>query len=123
MLLKPSRHTFTDMMDKIPTTVSYDGGDTGFLNAYYPNWYNGNNTTGGENTTPNQRRLAFGYNAQRFLYDCTYKKQPRYWDVAVASTQIAQPAPRPKHPNLPPKPNARNKPPAPHQQHQHRTSA
>jgi len=86
MVIAPSRHTFRDMMDRIHTTVSYDGGDTGFLNAYYPNWYSGDGegkdeVEGGDDTL--RRRLAFGYNAQRFMYDCTYAKQPKYWDVGV----------------------------------------
>jgi len=86
MVIAPARQTFRDMMDRIRTTVSYDGGDTGFLNAYYPNWYSGQGEgEGGVGGTDDssRRRLAFGYNAQRFMYDCTYAKQPKYWDVGV----------------------------------------
>jgi len=87
MVIAPARQTFCDMMDRIRTTVSYDGGDTGFLNAYYPNWYSGQGEGEGEGEggadDSSRRRLAFGYNAQRFMYDCTYAKQPKYWDVGV----------------------------------------
>lgn len=76
MLIAPSKETFHDMMEKVEakSLVSYDGGDTGFLNAYFPDWYR---------SMPSYSRLSFAYNAQRFMYDCTYKKQPKYWDVGI----------------------------------------
>ncbi|CDF40752.1 Glycosyl transferase, family GT8 [Chondrus crispus] len=36
MLLTPDRALFTDMHRVLPTTPSYDGGDQGFLNEYFP---------------------------------------------------------------------------------------
>lgn len=48
---------------------SYDGGDTGFLNAAFPDWY----------AWPSQHRLPFAYNAQRTLHWFTHAKQPGYW--------------------------------------------
>jgi glycogenin glucosyltransferase len=56
---------------------SYDGGDTGFLNAYFPGWYG----------LPPAHRLPFAYNAQRTLHWLTYDKQPGYWE-AVGQPKI-----------------------------------
>ena len=92
MVLRPSKTVFDDMMNRIPTETSnsnsnqqlgqcksYDGGDTGFLNAYYPTWYN---------SMPPYSRLSFGYNAQRFMHHCTFEKQPKYWNEAIADLSI-----------------------------------
>lgn len=76
MLIRPSPDIFDDMMRKSKELITYDGGDTGFLNAYFSNWYT---------EMPPQSRLGFGYNAQRFMYNCTYAKQPKYWDVGIGS--------------------------------------
>jgi hypothetical protein len=32
--------TFELLLSKISTTPTYDGGDTGFLNAVFNDWYN-----------------------------------------------------------------------------------
>ena len=39
LLIKPSMDTYNDMMTKTESVISYDGGDTGFLNTYFPNWF------------------------------------------------------------------------------------
>lgn len=70
VLIKPNTAVLTDMLNKANEIVSYDGGDTGFLNAYYPNWF----------TSSPEHRLPFGYNAQRTLYWATYEKNPGYWE-------------------------------------------
>jgi hypothetical protein len=44
---------------------------TGFLNAYFPRWFQG----------PPQARLPFAYNAQRTLFWMTHEKTPGYWDA------------------------------------------
>ena len=41
LVLRPSRVVFADMMEKISTLPSYDGGDQGFLNSYFPDWFHG----------------------------------------------------------------------------------
>jgi glycogenin glucosyltransferase len=74
MVVRPSHSVFDNMIAQVSLLTSYDGGDTGFLNAYFSEWYTG---------MPSTARLAFGYNAQRFLYHCTHEKQPNYWDMAV----------------------------------------
>lgn len=75
LVIRPSERVFADMMEQRGKLGTYDGGDTGFLNAYFSDWYK---------HMPPISRLSFGYNAQRFLYKSTYEKQPNYWDVAVA---------------------------------------
>ena len=75
MVLRPSQTVFDNMMGQRRLLTTYDGGDTGFLNAYFPEWYT---------QMPPMARLSFGYNAQRLLYSTTYEKQPNYWDLGVA---------------------------------------
>ena len=79
MVLRPSTEILNDILSKANdgTITSYDGGDTGLLNAYYPDWFK---------TMPSSARLPFGYNAQRFLYNCTYAKRPQYWDEGVVGS-------------------------------------
>ena len=57
------------MISKITELKSYDGGDTGFLNAYFPNWYK----------SDQEQRLPFTYNAQRILHWFTIKRTDGYW--------------------------------------------
>jgi glycogenin glucosyltransferase len=75
LVIRPSQAVYDNMMQQRSLLTTYDGGDTGFLNAYFSNWYT---------DMPPFARLKFGYNAQRFLYHCTYEKQPNYWDLSVA---------------------------------------
>ena len=70
LVLKPDQAIFDDICRKLPDLKSYDDGDTGVLNAYFPDWYRGCAAS----------RLSFGYNMQRTLYWFTYKKRPGYWD-------------------------------------------
>ena len=58
------------MMTKVATFPSYDGGDTGFLNAYFPDWYS---------KMDSLSRLPYGFNAQRILYWFTIKRTDGYW--------------------------------------------
>lgn len=76
MVIRPSQEAFDNMMDQRSLLTNYDGSDTGFLNAYFSEWFT--------EMAP-LARLPFHYNAQRALYDMTYKKGHRnYWDLAVA---------------------------------------
>jgi len=70
LYLRPSVETFQALCAALHTLPSYDGGDTGFLNAFYPDWYQG----------PSADRLPFGFNMQRTLYWFTYSVRPGYWD-------------------------------------------
>ena len=76
MVIRPSQSTFDNMMGQRSLLANYDGSDTGFLNGYFPEWYT--------EMAP-LARLPFTYNAQRALYDTTYKQgHSCYWDVAIA---------------------------------------
>jgi len=70
IVLSPSRHTFNQLLEALPRLSSYDGGDTGFLNAFYPDWY----------TWPSEHRLPFQYNALRTMYWFT-RANPGYWET------------------------------------------
>ena len=80
MVLRPSAQVLSDILAKADegAITSYDGGDTGLLNDYYPDWLTG---------MPPSARLPFGYNAQRFLYNCTHDKRPQYWDEGVVGSR------------------------------------
>lgn len=71
LVLQPSAEVFQDMLSKTETLASYDGGDTGFLNAYFNDWYQ----------RPASSRLSFGYNAQRTLYWFTHATRSGYWEA------------------------------------------
>ena len=57
MVLTPSQIVFDDMVIQLSELGSYDGGDQGFLNSYYADWYTG----------PADRRLPFAYNVPWLL--------------------------------------------------------
>ncbi|CAE7313747.1 gyg-1 [Symbiodinium natans] len=69
IVLEPSRDVFEEMKDKIAVLPSHDGGDTGFLNAFFPDWYR----------WPHEQRLPFQYNALRTMYWFT-RANPGYWE-------------------------------------------
>jgi len=81
IVLRPSKKVFEKMMLSLPNSklegatplTSYDGGDTGFLNAFYSDWI----------FSSDYIRLPFGCNAQRFMHHCTYEKQPKYWNQGI----------------------------------------
>jgi alpha-N-acetylglucosamine transferase len=58
MVLEPSAALFGRMMDMLFTHDSYDGGDQGFLNNFFSDWYGG----------PAEHRLPAGYNLHQFIY-------------------------------------------------------
>ncbi|MCA9075170.1 MAG: glycosyltransferase family 8 protein [Planctomycetaceae bacterium] len=57
MVLTPSQAVFEDMLTQLSELGSYDGGDQGFLNSYFSDWYTG----------PGERRLPFSYNVPWLL--------------------------------------------------------
>lgn len=77
LVIRPNADIFNSMLEKVHILPSYDGGDTGFLNAFFPNWYLGDCNT----------RLTFGYNAQRTMYWFTHSKRPGYWN-SIQSLKI-----------------------------------
>ncbi|CAB9496439.1 Glycogenin-1 [Seminavis robusta] len=76
MVIRPNSETFDNMMAQKSLLTNYANNDTGFLNAYYSEWFT--------QMAP-LARLPFTYNAQRALYDMTYPQGHfNYWDIAVA---------------------------------------
>lgn len=51
-MVRPSREVFADMLSRVATLPSYDGGDQGFLNAYFADWF----------AAPAAQRLPFAFN-------------------------------------------------------------
>jgi lipopolysaccharide biosynthesis glycosyltransferase len=58
MVLEPSRDTFAKMMKKLAEDGTYDGGDQGFLNTFFTDWY----------AMGVEHRLPVGYNMAAFIY-------------------------------------------------------
>lgn len=58
MVIEPNAELFANLMEKLSTSESYDGGDQGFLNTYYSDWYK----------WPVEHRLPAGYNMHQFIY-------------------------------------------------------
>ncbi|KAF0701185.1 Aste57867_8336 [Aphanomyces stellatus] len=85
LLVQPSAALFRDLMDQIALLPSYDGGDTGYLNAFFPDWF----------TSDSRARLPFAYNAQRTMHWLTHDTKPGYWD-AVGRVKILHCSSSPK---------------------------
>ncbi|MFO0591616.1 MAG: glycosyltransferase family 8 protein [Polyangiaceae bacterium] len=58
MVLEPSAETFGRMLEALHGAESYDGGDQGFLNTFFGNWY----------AMPVEHRLPVGYNLFHFIF-------------------------------------------------------
>jgi glycogenin len=58
MVLEPSREKLARMLRELAQAPSYDGGDQGFLNGFFGDWYSG----------PGDRRLPTWYNLPSFIY-------------------------------------------------------
>eukprot|EP00927_Polykrikos_kofoidii_P052152 TRINITY_DN45937_c0_g1_i1.p1 TRINITY_DN45937_c0_g1~~TRINITY_DN45937_c0_g1_i1.p1 ORF type:complete len:294 (+),score=59.55 TRINITY_DN45937_c0_g1_i1:105-986(+) len=69
IVLEPSIDVFEKMMRQVPTMHSHDGGDTGFLNSFFSDWYE----------WPPAHRLPFRFNALRTMYWFT-NANPGYWE-------------------------------------------
>ncbi|KAH8063525.1 glycosyl transferase [Aureococcus anophagefferens] len=71
MVLAPSKETFDAMLKVAPDARSHDGGDGGFLNEFFDDWFEG----------PVAGRLAFRYNCQRTLHRFMHAHNAGFWDV------------------------------------------
>jgi glycogenin len=58
MVLQPSKETFARMVGALSDSPSYDGGDQGFLNTFFSDWY----------AMPAAHRLPAGYNLPNFIH-------------------------------------------------------
>ena len=59
MIIRPDAQIFRQMLSKIDKIEPYDGGDTGFLNHFFPDWF--------ENKQNQFIKLPYTFNAQRTL--------------------------------------------------------
>jgi glycogenin glucosyltransferase len=89
LVLSPNSELFVEMLRVCAMFKSYDGGDTGFLNQFFPrwfcrdSWFHGFDEAGLKHRGLVQvERLPFGYNAQRIMHSWT-KKKPAYWRDGV----------------------------------------
>lgn len=73
LLISPSRALYEDLIAKAKSLITNDGGAAGFLNAYFDDWH----------SYPAASRLGLQYNAQSFMYQCSYEKRHKYLDIAV----------------------------------------
>ncbi|CAD6188704.1 unnamed protein product [Caenorhabditis auriculariae] len=79
-VLKPNNSVFEDMKSKIHTLVSYDGGDQGYLNSYFPDlkyapMFDETNITH-QRYSSSFMRLAAGYNFDIGMYYLNGGKLP-----------------------------------------------
>jgi glycogenin glucosyltransferase len=58
LVIDPSRALFDAVVARLAQTGSYDGGDQGFLNEYFAEWY----------ASPVPHRLPAGYNLHHFVF-------------------------------------------------------
>lgn len=72
LVARPDAAVFAEMLRRVPEIVSHDGGDTGFLNCIFEDWFSGSSRVA---------RLPFRYNAQRTMHWMTSEKAPGYWNV------------------------------------------
>jgi alpha-N-acetylglucosamine transferase len=69
MVIEPRESTFERMVLALSGAESYDGGDQGFLNQFFENWYG----------MPVAHRLPVGYNMAHFIYQFM-RAHPSTWD-------------------------------------------
>eukprot|EP00980_Cylindrotheca_fusiformis_P020974 scaffold7987_cov200-Cylindrotheca_fusiformis.AAC.3 len=77
MVIRPSTDVFQTMQRNAKHLTTYDGSDTGFLNAYYPTWFQ---------DFPPDARLPTGYNAQTALHNLTADSatgESTFWDAQL----------------------------------------
>lgn len=58
MVVEPSHALFERLQAALSTSPSYDGGDQGFLNSFWPDWW----------SMPVAHRLTSGYNMHHFVF-------------------------------------------------------
>jgi hypothetical protein len=78
MVVRPSTEVFQTMQRNAKQLTTFDGSDTGFLNAYYPTWYS---------DFPLAARLSTGYNAHGALYNLTADSvtgESTSWDAQLS---------------------------------------
>jgi len=97
LLVRPNLVLFNGLVQQASTRAlpSYDGGDTGFLNAYFHDWSSGPllPTTTNSSSYVSSRdislaRLPFAWNAQRTMHWMTHAKAPGYWESVAPFIKV-----------------------------------
>ena len=103
MLITPDKSVYEDMQKKLPVLKSYDGGDQGFLNNYYPNLLNKKsflpNAEKGrrKKEMDGVRRLPFGWHVDhssyypRFAFDFSSKRCGKQRNAEFLGPTFAKP--------------------------------
>jgi alpha-N-acetylglucosamine transferase len=77
MVLDPSEDTLARMLEALPEAHTYDGGDQGFLNSFFSDWY----------SLPVEHRLPIGYNLAHFIYQFVLH-HPAVSDVVLPEFKV-----------------------------------
>ena len=77
MVLEPSLAKFDRMVHALSEAQGYDGGDQGFLNLFFADWY----------AMPVEHRLPVGYNMAHFIYQFMHA-HPSTWDKLQSEIKI-----------------------------------
>jgi glycogenin glucosyltransferase len=77
MVLEPREATFDRMIQALSQASSYDGGDQGFLNVFFANWY----------AMGVEHRLPVGYNMAHFIYQFM-RAHPSTWEKLKGEIKI-----------------------------------
>jgi glycogenin glucosyltransferase len=77
MVLDPSASTFDRMLAALSRSASYDGGDQGFLNVFFANWYG----------MSAEHRLPVGYNMPNFIYQFMHAHAGA-WDTLEKEVKV-----------------------------------
>lgn len=77
LVLEPSRARYDEMLQSLGRLPSYDGGDQGFLNAFFAGWFR---------AAP-AHRLPVGYNLPQFIYQFM-RAQPCFAEYLAAELRV-----------------------------------
>ena len=77
MVLDPSAELFGKLMVSLAAAPTYDGGDQGFLNPYWPNWW----------AMPVAHRLPAAYNIHHFIFQFM-AAHPQFGKQFITETRI-----------------------------------
>lgn len=99
VVITPNNTLLEDMEQKMKTMKSYDGGDQGFLNTYFPDMLNAESfrPESGQSGGNVRRRLPFGWHVDhssfypRFSFDFSAKRCGRQKDAEFLGPAFAKP--------------------------------
>ena len=77
MVIKPDHELFAKLLGALAEAPTYDGGDQGFLNSYWPDWW----------SMPVEHRLPAAYNIHHFIFQFM-SAHPDFGKQFIADTRI-----------------------------------